>query len=797
MNKKTRIGIISGGAIVLTILYIIAGYAMASEWPELYFDEDGRVSFENTDNAAVNIAYKTIGWTIKRYNLPIDDERNQTIVCRIDEEEYMDENGLKHSIYYVDKNTIINIISEQWEEWANQLNSYGGAVYMDSIDTIREYGEYLGGLDENNNSWGEVYYDYEGISNARWWRRPEDLKQYFNRKLIITPNDQTYEEPYGEDYEKQLVLSYNYDNDNDCIRVDNKASLISSEFDVRVAIPGNAKVDLINELDTTAYTLSLCRHYGYRYYPVKVHINRDLVWYEDFNECRQSIEYTRVYYVRRDYEYYTYVDSKLYGLRRFSAESDAFGFVSEYTEQWPMLNVDSKAYIRDLEYNIDMYIRAEDIISDSGVCPTVYEEDYYELASNSMGQVETGSDDITINNKKILDASGNISSYEENKTKLLRSGINLRKTAPDGLYSVYGECIYVLYDTNEIIHMPVSMNKINIFTPISNDLLLGDLYQYNQLENPYNNLASAILGKGMEIICRKGVAVGNYKYKGYNQRVEESLIQERKLMFECDVILDNKRVAAGTWIDFINIREVMIPCDIKEGNYDVFSYTKTFNGKMASDIQRFNVSGQILGYNVSIEGKNTYTWELPWQNSDNLKTVINPEFDYSVVFVGDKDNARICPVISIRYEDMSGNVVPVGLYERSGTGENYSYIPYNYKNNNEKDMKLIENVAPGISVWKGRFILPDNIYVLKEDTQFDDSIHVTEGKLIVNMDIYVYYGENLYMTYSNRNNCQYGFCNMWNTENYDNSRFIDGDVFVYDLSYKKTEEQLHRIYGTH
>ena len=107
MNKKTRIGIIFGGAIVLTILYIIAGYAMASEWPELYFDEDGRVSFENTDNAAVNIAYKTIGWTIKRYNLPIDDERNQTIVCRIDEEEYMDEDGLKHSIYYVDKNTIM------------------------------------------------------------------------------------------------------------------------------------------------------------------------------------------------------------------------------------------------------------------------------------------------------------------------------------------------------------------------------------------------------------------------------------------------------------------------------------------------------------------------------------------------------------------------------------------------------------------------------------------------------------------------------------------------------------------
>lgn len=188
MNKNLSFMKVLVIAIVFVILLAGIVFAGSESFEPLYFDESGRLSFETVDNVAVNTAYRTLGWTIKRYDLPIDDPSNMTVTCKLRDESYVGDDGRAHTFFYVNREDVLGRTSIVSEEWSNELRNSGGVVYLDSIMTVCQYGYPLGELDEYGNWAGEVYFTYDGISTARWWRNPEDLRQDFDRTVVIWPD---------------------------------------------------------------------------------------------------------------------------------------------------------------------------------------------------------------------------------------------------------------------------------------------------------------------------------------------------------------------------------------------------------------------------------------------------------------------------------------------------------------------------------------------------------------------------------------------------------------------------------
>lgn len=176
--------------LVLCLTAMFSGNVLAenSNFEPLYFDGSGKVSFETVYGVAVSVGFKTLGWTIKQYDLPIDDPYNRTITCMLHYETYIGEDGIDHTFYYLSREELLQKAWQVSPEWSSILRTEGGTVYMDSIMTVTYYDWQLGNLYEDGNYDGEVYFTFEGISNARGWGDPESMRQSFDRAVIIAPD---------------------------------------------------------------------------------------------------------------------------------------------------------------------------------------------------------------------------------------------------------------------------------------------------------------------------------------------------------------------------------------------------------------------------------------------------------------------------------------------------------------------------------------------------------------------------------------------------------------------------------
>lgn len=159
----------------------------------LYFDEMGNLCMTTHDRIATNnIRYKTIGWTIKRYNAPIGDGNNSVVVMLEDTQEPqvdpMDEN-YQYCYFMCDKQTIFDRIGSASAEWQQELYQNGGTVYLDAVMVVMENGVPGGCLLSGGDTFeGEVYWTYEGISNARSWADPVVLQTHFNKQVSFPAN---------------------------------------------------------------------------------------------------------------------------------------------------------------------------------------------------------------------------------------------------------------------------------------------------------------------------------------------------------------------------------------------------------------------------------------------------------------------------------------------------------------------------------------------------------------------------------------------------------------------------------
>lgn len=162
---------------------------------QLYFDEVGNLRMTTYDRIATSSrTYKTIGWTIKRYDAPAGAGNESVVVSLEDDgESQIDPNNpsYKYSFFLCDKETIFRKIGEVSKAWQEELYANGGTVYLDAVMTVCIRDVPQGGLlEEGAASWGRVYDTYEGIAGAENWADAGVLRSHYDKQVYFQGNPQ-------------------------------------------------------------------------------------------------------------------------------------------------------------------------------------------------------------------------------------------------------------------------------------------------------------------------------------------------------------------------------------------------------------------------------------------------------------------------------------------------------------------------------------------------------------------------------------------------------------------------------
>ncbi len=186
----------------------------------LEFDSEGNLIMTTRDKIATgSLTYRTIGWTIKRYDGGIHESWNQCAFIPLTTlgESRVDptNSAYKYSYFYCDKNTIFNAIGNVSKEWQNSLYVNGGTVYLDAIMTVCRNGVPDGAiLDSKPTTTGTVHFTFDGIVNAAAWSDPSSLISHYGKQVqfpknpVLLPADPTYSINHYEQLEgKTLPLT--------------------------------------------------------------------------------------------------------------------------------------------------------------------------------------------------------------------------------------------------------------------------------------------------------------------------------------------------------------------------------------------------------------------------------------------------------------------------------------------------------------------------------------------------------------------------------------------------------------
>lgn len=142
-------------------------------------------------NATSSITYRTIGWTIKRYDTAISDIWNECayiVLVSLFQVPDPENPNYSYTTFYCDKNTIYNAIGQASTAWQEKLYSLGGTVYLDAIMTVCYNGVPQGALTDPPAHTGRVYFTYEDIASAEPWSNPASLLSHFNKSLTFPAN---------------------------------------------------------------------------------------------------------------------------------------------------------------------------------------------------------------------------------------------------------------------------------------------------------------------------------------------------------------------------------------------------------------------------------------------------------------------------------------------------------------------------------------------------------------------------------------------------------------------------------
>lgn len=160
----------------------------------LEFDSSGNLIMTTRDKVATgSITYRTIGWTIKRFDSGVYDIHNQCafipVTTLADSMPDPENPAYKYSYFYCDRETIFEAIGNVSAEWQQSLYTNGGTVFLDAIMTVCDHGVPRGALlDTTPTCTGDVYFTFDGIVNAAAWRDPSSLLSHYSKNLSFPAN---------------------------------------------------------------------------------------------------------------------------------------------------------------------------------------------------------------------------------------------------------------------------------------------------------------------------------------------------------------------------------------------------------------------------------------------------------------------------------------------------------------------------------------------------------------------------------------------------------------------------------
>lgn len=616
---------VKAALLLVLVLSVCVSVSAQEEWEVVYFDEQGRLSFEMTDIPATTTAYKTIGWTLKKFDKPIDYPGNLTVILYLQDESYLGEDNLMHTVIYVERNTILEKVAQCSEEWLSELRKFGGIAYLDNIMTISENGVAQGELYADGTTSGEVYNTYEGIAAARNWSRPSDLKQYFGRKVYIPQDEPVYVPTPPEEENVRLVSDYNYDNKG--ISVGRTGELYSDAYDVQQAVPALTDIYARGTFSGYGYRLAYRKVRGIRYYGVAVTVSVRLEWTEENDDgrrqdCYEDVQYTDWYEVGREYGYYAVDSLDFYALDSWEFDNEALGWFSVANTVKPELTVLERHSVTDPVYNNHLYYDAGSV--DGGFSkPSVPSYNLQWLAEEEVGQIVTTSDCIVLNcpepncsesnstawngnageSTKIISADGVRKPQKEMRCELIGGGYSIVSRAANVTYDTASSCIYRCIPVPGLSSAgpqewktKVLVNPLTVHTPVVCDASVTDNKADNQRIIPEQDRASLILEKPFQVYaCNEGRHI---EKKGYQTQNYNRFVRDNEVCFPFPVsrTATGQTILPGTWISigkYCENNTFYLPVTVDEGNYSVAVRTRAVNEQTEPQGMCSDMTGRV------------------------------------------------------------------------------------------------------------------------------------------------------------------------------------------------------------
>lgn len=632
-NLKNTISIFGVVIILLAALVLSEdktyGYSDANLYKEtLEFDSNGNLRMTTHDKKATSaIIYRTIGWVIKRYDMPINARGQQYAIIPVSNNvEYRDDpnNSAYMYCYYTGtKDTIEKVIDGVSSEWKNQLFKYGDYVYIDEIMTVVERGNVLGGFNADGKSfWGEVYFDYNGISQARPWASKESLKTHYDKKVYFPSQ---VKEKYFRKIEMKIGEITNK-KETECKMDIGEGSKFASTYDIEKAVPTGESLYIDGKADSYFYNMVFSKNMISFSIPLKFVITYTLKWKDYSGTLRsEKKEVIQWYYVNKSASYYMIEDCRV----NYLSSAHLTGYAFERGEiDVPVNGLTPKmvqVHMNDYDYHIefpkynDVYYLDGGTISQleiNGVKPSIPDTNRQALANSKIGNIKVRNDYLEINKICFLDNkwSNNNAAQPymgklEDKTEVYEAGYLIphekqnRPSQPTSGYFVYKEFgttnntrVAVKGIKSVSIHTPVYIDG-RILNNINNDdkdnSLLPDKNNKDNKTNNTNNTLEInnetgdeddtqeniiIKGKEFEVIP---VTTGEHlNYQGYGNQDYNRYIDKIEIMFDEDIEIkeaeseETRLISEGEWIEWKEENKYMTNTDKNEINMEIRAYAK-------------------------------------------------------------------------------------------------------------------------------------------------------------------------------------------------------------------------------
>lgn len=782
------------------------------------FDSEGNLWMVTHDKAAVTgIRYTTLGWTIKRYNRPI--AGNQSI--RVKLETYCPDRAdpenpeYLYGYFMIHKDVIFQNIMSAYPEWATELYTNGGTVYLDGIMTVSENGVKKGFMSEAGTFSGEVYTTYSGIAGARPWRDKEGLKSHFDKNVYFPANPEMIKNPVKGDENVEVVTVTSGINEDNLSSV-NSLCISSESFDVTRAIPSSENISVCGSLQKYYYHATYEHHYGTKAVPVTANVTYTLSW-NDGKPHSEKVTVTKNIEILRDYSYWKIRDITLCYLQNVEVMNAALPEGKVRIE-----NIYDPDIV--MQKNEESMIFPESVVNaDGGIVyggkkkPTIPDGDIIPLIDTQIGKIVVKNDIFSVDGEIWMDGAlceektkAPVTLSGERKISVQKNNLQIPAETQNQVYLSTGTAEYASFFSGGIANYAAvnNVNAVSVHTPVICVGMSSDDIGFNQQIVP-TKYKSLILGRKFTVSV--GTAGTHISEKGYGTRDYRKYVKVRQVQFPFPVIADGKKIEAKSWIT-LNSEQAgfVLPVSVPEGDYDITYRSISINAEKSTNEQGYantdknnyiatgKVRVTVIGrlYDFRITNVIDYPrWEKVFWNDAGTERTGFSYFsginDLDGVKKREDDSTRLIPLLkgshpydksihapglgyriafsiktigSMHHEADTVELKPTYYYmAQDGTGlqqvrlyqkEDLSelYLPVSLT----KRERVI--TADGMQTWNGSYMLPADIYVVNSKVDLDD--YVAKKKNRIRQDDPVFLRDGYVLVYFSVQTTEEGSVNL-------------------------------------